>query len=113
MISIFVTVKVKPGYIEKFIEAVLDDARGSVRDEQNCYRFDVLQDREDPIKLYFYEGYRDDAALNIHRQAVHFIKWRNTVKDWIDGEPTRIQSTTIFPTNQGWEQQKPTLTYWA
>ena len=113
MISIFVTVRIKPGFREQFIEAVLGDAQGSVRDETNCYRFDVLQDRDDPNKLYFYEVYKDEDALTLHRQAPHFIKWRNTVKDWLDGEPERIQSITIFPTNQGWEYQKPHLVYWS
>ena len=48
MISIFVTINIKDGFRDQFVEAVLDDARGSVRDEAGCYRFDVLQDSENP-----------------------------------------------------------------
>ena len=42
MLSVFVTIQVKPGFRDRFVEAVLDDARGSVRDEPGCFRFDVL-----------------------------------------------------------------------
>jgi len=38
-----------------------------------------------PDTVYLYEVYRDEAALEAHRQAPHFVKWRETVKDMFDG----------------------------
>ena len=109
MISIFVTVQIKPGKRDAFVTAVLDDAKGSVKDEPGCFRFDVLQDDADPNRVYLYEVYKDRAALDAHRKAPHYLKWRSTVSDWFDGDPKRIATTTVFPTDAGWQKQKSSL----
>jgi quinol monooxygenase YgiN len=112
MFAIFVTVNVKPGMRDAFVKAVLGDAQGSVRDEPGCFRFDVLLDEADPNRLYFYEVYRDQAALEKHRTMPHYTKWRETVKDWFDGPTSRVAAKTAFPSDAGWEKQKPSLTLW-
>lgn len=112
MISIFVTIQIKPEFTSRFSEASLGDAQGSVRDESGCYRFDILQANEDPNRFHLYEVYADDAALEAHRNASHYKKWRETVQDWFDGEPQRIAMTTVFPSDEGWQAQKPHLVNW-
>ena len=109
MLSVFVTIQVKPGFRDQFVEAVLDDARGSVQDEPGCFRFDVLQDSEDPNRIHLYEVYADEAARQAHRQMPHYLKWRDTVSDWREGGGERTECTTIFPTDDGWRAQKPHL----
>ena len=39
------------------------DALGSEKDEPGCLRFNVLQDAKDQNVYYFYEVYKDEAAL--------------------------------------------------
>ena len=112
MLSIFVTIQVKPGFREQFTEASLGDARGSVRDEPGCFRFDILQDGSDPDRFHLYEVYADDAAREAHRGAPHYKKWRETVQDWFDGEPQRVEMATVFPSDDGWRAQKPALLNW-
>ena len=112
MISIFVTIQIRPGYREAFLESLMGDAQGSVRDETGCFRFDVLQSDDDPNRLHLYEVYADQEALAAHREAPHYVKWRSTVADWFDGEPKRIATTTIFPSDDGWRKQKPALLDW-
>jgi len=82
MYVIVATCRVMPQHLEAFLEAMLDDARGSVHDEPGCLRFDVVQGREDPTRLCLYEIYRDEAAFRAHLQAPHFLRWSATVKDW-------------------------------
>ena len=112
MISIFVTIKVKPGYTDQFREASFGDAQGSVKDEPGCFRFDILQNTEDPNTFHLYEVYADDAALESHRNMPHYKKWRSTVKDWFDGDVQRVVMRTIFPSEEGWRKQKPHLINW-
>jgi autoinducer 2-degrading protein len=107
MLSLLVTIKIKPGYRDAFVESLLEDARGSVNDEPGCLRFDVLQDSADPNRIFLYEVYKDEQALEAHRQAPHFQKWRETVKDWFDGEPHLHVCSTVFPTEQAWKAVKP------
>ncbi len=97
MISIFVTIKIKPEFKDRFTEASLGDGQGSVRDEPGCFRFDILQDNADANCFHLYEVYADDAALEAHRNAPHYKKWRETVQGWFDGDPQRVAMTTIFP----------------
>ena len=76
MLAMWVKVRVKPEARERFLKAIEVDALGSERDEAGCMRFNVLQDGEDQNVYYFYEVYRDEAALEAHRAAPHYAVWR-------------------------------------
>ncbi len=96
MLAIWVKVRVKPQQRQRFLEGIEIDALGSERDEKDCYRFNVLQDEKDENVYYFYEVYKDQAALEAHRKMPHYAKWQ-AVADTLDGpaEPTRCK--TVFP----------------
>ena len=102
MYVLVVTIKIKPGYKDAFMEAMLGDAVGSVSDESGCYRFDVLQDKEDDNTIYLNEVYKDEAALEAHTKMPHFIKWRETVKDWFAEPPQVARCSNFFPTDDDW-----------
>ena len=98
MHAIFVTIKIKDDYREKFKEASLGDSQGSVRDEPGCLRFDILEDKTDPNKFYLYEVYENEAAhMEAHRNAPHYKKWRETVSPWFDGDIQAVPMNTVFP----------------
>ena len=105
MYVIVAPIQIKEGYKERFVEAMLDDARGSVRDEPGCLRFDVVQDGGDSNRIWLYEVYVDEAAFEAHLKTPHFIKWRDTVKDWLaDGpEGAGKGSGIIWPTGDEWK----------
>jgi len=42
------------------------------RREPGCLMYIVHQHRTDPARFFIYEQYRDDAALEAHRQSAHF-----------------------------------------
>ena len=75
MRTLFVTVRMKPEYRDQILKGAFEDGRGSREDEPGCLRFDVIQDDKDPNTIYFYEVYRDDAALEAHRAAPHYPAW--------------------------------------
>ena len=109
MFSIFVTINVKAKHVDEFISASLEDARGSVRDEPGCFRFDIHQDAENPTRVHLYEVYRDEAAFQAHLEAPHFKKWFSIVKAMFDGDRQRLTMKTVFPSEDGWKNQKPSL----
>jgi quinol monooxygenase YgiN len=82
MIAIWVKVRVKPDGRERFLKAIEVDALGSERDEPGCYRFNVLQDAQDPSVYYFYEVYEDQVA------------------DVLDGPTAPTRCTTVFPADK-------------
>ena len=72
MYVLVVTIDIKPGYKETFLAEMLDDARGSVRDEPGCVRFDVIQDEKEPNRLYLYETYKDRVGqVGIGHMPLH------------------------------------------
>lgn len=97
MYVLLVSIQIKPVHRAAFIEAMLDDARGSVANEPGCLRFDVIQDHEDSNRLYLYEVYRDRAAFDAHLQTPHFIRWRDAVRDWYAVPAQVWRGTILFP----------------
>ena len=77
-------VRVKPDQKKRFLEAIEIDALGSERNEPGCLRFNVLQDEQDENVYYFYEVYKDEAALEDHRAAPHYAVWR-AAADTLEG----------------------------
>lgn len=112
MISIFVTIRIKEGYADQFTEASFGDAQGSTRDEPGCYRFDILKNASNPNLFHLYEVYEDDAALDAHREAPHYKAWRSSVEHMFDGDIDLVMMTTVFPSDDGWRNQKPHLLNW-
>lgn len=96
MISLVVSLKIKPDQRERFLAAAEDDSTCSVRDEPGCLRFDVLQDQEDENHYYFYEVYRDEAALDGHRSAPHFARWAEA-RPIVTDEVKVSKCNVLFP----------------
>ena len=105
MFALIVTIKVKPEHRDAFIEATMGDAKGSNNDEPGCLRFDVLQDNNDPNTMYLFEVYKERSDWEVaHRQTPHYLKWRETVKDWFAAEPVRIESSPVYSPEGHWRQ---------
>ena len=103
MFAIWVSVQVKPERRDDFLKAIEEDARGSRDDEPGCLRFDVLQDSADPDHYYFYEVYRNEAALEEHRAAPHYQVWAKAVEDGVLVGPTQATRTSsVFPRDGEW-----------
>ncbi len=102
MYALVVTIDIKPGLKEQFVSAMLDDARGSVANEPGCVRFDIIQDEQNPNRIYLYEVYTDRAAFDAHMQTPHFIAWRDRVQDWFASPAVVGAGPTVFPANVGW-----------
>ena len=96
MIAIWVKARIKPAQRQRFLEAIEADALGSERDEPGCHRFNVLQDEQDPNVYYFYEVYKDQAALEAHRAMPHYAVWR-AAADTLEGPTKATRCKTVFP----------------
>ena len=99
MLALWVKVRIKPDMREKFLKAIEHDAIHSEGDEPGCLRFNVLQDQKDQNVYYFYEVYKDQAAIEAHRAAPHFAVWR-AAADTLDGPAERVEVTPVFPADR-------------
>ncbi|MBV8618204.1 MAG: antibiotic biosynthesis monooxygenase [Curvibacter sp.] len=80
MIALIVRLDVHPERLAQFLAAIEENALRSFRDEPGCRYFDVTQDRQNPTHFIFYELYDDEAAIEAHRQAPHFARWREAAE---------------------------------
>lgn len=103
MLAIWVKVRIKPELRQRFLEAIEVDALGSERDEPGCLRFNVLQDARDENVYYFFEVYKDEAALEAHRAMPHYAVWR-AAADTLDGPTEATRCKTVLPA---------ALAYWS
>jgi len=101
MLAMWVKVRVKPAERQRFLEAIEHDALGSERDEPGCLRFNVLQDANDENVYYFFEVYKDQAALEAHRAMPHYAVWR-AAADTLDGPAELTPTQTVFPADRAY-----------
>ena len=78
----FVSVSVKEDHVEDFLKATIENHHGAVKEPGNL-RFDILQNSQDPCAFVLYEAYESDEAAAAHKQTEHYLKWRETVADWM------------------------------
>ena len=106
MYVVIAPIQIKEGFKDRFIEEMILDARGSVNDEPGCLRFDVIQDTNDPNRIWLYEVYRDEAAFQAHTQAPHFAKWRDATAEWREqgtAQGAGRGAQNIWPPDDQWK----------
>ena len=99
---LFVEVSVKPERLADFMELIKYDAEHSENDEPGCLRFDVLQDTEDENTFFYYEVYRDEAALQAHRDSPHFKKYFDQVGGFLSSPTVRHVVRNVHPSDAAW-----------
>jgi autoinducer 2-degrading protein len=88
---VFVTLDVRPNRIDRFVDAITDNAIASVRDEDGCLVFDVHQDESVPTRFYLYEIYADEQAFRLtHQRARHYVRWREAAAAFV------VESKSVF-----------------
>ena len=100
LLIVHVHVRLVPGSEQAFLSATLANATASRR-ESGILRFDVLQDRDDPLRFVLVEVYRDQAAAAAHKQTGHYARWRDAVAGLM-AEPRRgVRYVNISPGDAG------------
>ncbi|MBN1349226.1 antibiotic biosynthesis monooxygenase [candidate division KSB1 bacterium] len=94
-----VYVWVKQEHIQDFIQASIANHNASVREAGNL-RFDVLQCADDPSRFILYEAYESDEAAAAHKKTAHYLKWRETVSDWMAKPREGVKHHIICPTER-------------
>ena len=96
MIVTFVHVRVKKEHLGDFKNASIENHMESIKEPGNL-RFDVLQDDADPSKFVLYEAYVSDEASAAHKETAHYLKWRETVAEWMAQPRQGIKHNILAP----------------
>ena len=74
MVVLAVTWMAKIGR-ESEVTAIFEKLSAESRKEPGCLMYQVHKHKTDPRRFFIYEQYKDDAALEAHRAAPHFLQW--------------------------------------
>jgi autoinducer 2-degrading protein len=99
MIVTLVHVQVKAEFIEAFIEATRMNHESSVKEPGN-FRFDILQDAQDPARFILYEAYASEQGAAAHKETLHYLQWRDTVAPWMAKPREGVKHTLLFPASK-------------
>lgn len=70
-------------HVENFRQAVENQARNSLEQEEGCHQFDVCYDIDDDTAVFLYEIYSDRDAFEEHLDTEHYLDFDASVKDWV------------------------------
>ncbi|MBD86108.1 MAG: hypothetical protein CL777_03145 [Chloroflexi bacterium] len=102
---LMVNLKVKPGRADDFIAAVKQDGIGTTSNEEGNYQFSAIRDQSDPDRFFLFEVYKDEEALEQHRQMPHFLQYREATSDIYLEEPIRYFCANVFPDDSWWTER--------
>ena len=74
MIALAVTWMAKPGQEKECAEVFRKLTAGS-RSEPGCLMYLVHRHKTEPGRFFIYEQYKDEAGLDAHRAAPHFLQY--------------------------------------
>lgn len=92
-------VKVRPENVNDFIEAIKENHKGTRREPGNI-RFDVLQQADDQCRFMIYEVFESEEAVKEHKETPHYIKWRDSVKEWMAEQRRGVVYSVVEPTDR-------------
>ncbi|MCK6263691.1 antibiotic biosynthesis monooxygenase [Vibrio sp. ZSDE26] len=94
MYCIIVKNRVEPENEQRYKSIMTENAQASVQNEDGCYQFDIIQDKESEGTFYLYEVYRDQEALKQHKETSHYLDSRKQLGDIVI-EQTVIRADVI------------------
>ena len=74
MVVLVVTWMAKAGH-EAEVATVFSKLTEESRKEPGCVMYQVHRHKTEPRRFFIYEQYKDDAALEVHRTAPHFLQY--------------------------------------
>jgi autoinducer 2-degrading protein len=89
MVVLAVTWVAKIGQ-EAEVAEVLAKLSAEARKELGCAMFQAHRHRTEPRRFFIYEEYKDDAALETHRNTPHFLQYARKdlpkIADRVEGQ---------------------------
>ena len=74
MVVLAVTWMAKAGHEDGVVD-VFSKLTAESRKEPGCVLYQVHRHKTEPRRFFIYEQYKDDAALEAHRAAPHFLQF--------------------------------------
>jgi quinol monooxygenase YgiN len=98
MFVVIANIQVRPECVEAFRAACIENSQGSLQ-EPGCFRFDVLQQHDDPTKFALFEIYRTPEDFAAHKETAHYAAWAERAAAMQAGQRSSAKYQRIHPEN--------------
>ena len=85
-VFIFATLKPQSGK-EAGAKTFLQGMCAPSRAEEGCIFYNLYSSQEDSGTFHFFECWRNQSALDAHREMPHYKKFRENLEDLMEGPP--------------------------
>jgi autoinducer 2-degrading protein len=96
MFVTLVHVHVLPDRVDEFLAATRANHVGSIHEPGNL-RFDVLRSADDPTRFVLYECYADETTARAHKEAPHYLAWRDAVASMMAEPRVGVRYDGLLP----------------
>jgi quinol monooxygenase YgiN/quercetin dioxygenase-like cupin family protein len=97
-IVLSVDLRVKESRVEDFLAAFRPVIDAAHLHEEGCLEYTLARSGEQPNHFRVHEVYRDEAALQAHRDSAHFRSWSDVADDVLEAEGRTVWKGTSDPT---------------
>lgn len=91
-VALVVEFTIASGQLDRFLDRVGRHADTCLAKEKGCLRFDILVPHDASDRVYLYELYADQAAVDTHLASEHMAEYLADTKDMI-AERKRVPCT--------------------
>ena len=88
-VIVFASFFPKPGQ-EDAVEQLLRGMTTPTRQEPGCQTYDLYRSAQAPVSFHLFERYRDQAALDAHRNTEHYKAYRARIPELL-ADPIKVQ----------------------
>ncbi len=89
-ICLVVDFKVQPGTKARFLEIIREHAAQTLANEEGCLRFEVCDPIEGGDRVFLYEMYADEAALEVHKASPILARTRERYADLMESRDIHV-----------------------
>ena len=89
-ICLVVDFRVKPGTKARFLEIIGEHAAQTLANEEGCLRFEVCDPLEGEDRVFLYEMYADEAALEAHKASPILARTRERYVDLMESRDIHV-----------------------
>lgn len=91
-----VYVSINEQMVDEFIKVTTANHLESVKEPGN-FRFDLVQQVDDPTKFMIYEAFESEEAAAAHKKTPHYFAWRDAVKDMMSEPRYGVKYVLLKP----------------
>lgn len=75
--------QIEPTQLESYKIALKEEIETSVRLEPGVLSLYAVANKSNPSSITIFEMYANEAAYNLHRETIHFKKYKNVTKEMV------------------------------